>query len=188
MKTLKHLKNIGLALFFGITISACSSSDDNNGGGGNFDHFKNVPKGEIVSVEKRFETLTGHAENAVSTNSTSTLAADTQKWWKYAEAYFEYECDGETEKDTIEEDGMYYAFYPNGRIYYKMGVTGTPIAHHGWAWVDDAKLKVRITPSDGESVIFEFTELNSKSIVYASYQSEQGCNVLTWERLVEIGN
>jgi hypothetical protein len=47
---------------------------------------------------------------------------------------------------------------------------------------------VRITPSDGSSAIFEFTEFNSKSIVYASYQSEHGCYVLTWERLVEIGN
>lgn len=186
MKTFEILKNMGLVLFLGLTAVACSSDDNKDSG--ESDHFKNVPKGEIVSVEKRFVTLTGYEENTVVAKSVSTLNADTQKWWKYLEAYFEYECDGEYEKEKLEEDGTYYAFYPNGKIYYKSGATGTPVPHHSWAWVDDTKLKVKITPSEGSSAIFEFTELNSKSVVYASYQSEHGCNVLTWEHLVESGN
>ena len=99
MKTFEILKNMGLVLFLGLTAVACSS-DDNKGSDGS-DHFKNVPKGEIVSIEKRFVTLTGYEENSVVAKSASTLNADTQKWWKYLEAYFEYECDGEHEKEKL---------------------------------------------------------------------------------------
>ncbi len=181
MKTFKLLKNIGLVLFLGLIAVACSS-DDNKGGGS--DHFKDVPKGEIVSVEQRFITLTGYEENTVAVNSVSTLNADTQKWWKYIYGKIEYNCEGENESEEIDEAGFYYAFFPNGKLYYKDGVDGVPVAYNNWEWTDSSKSKVRITDNyDGESMVFEFTELNSNTVVYASYQSEGGCSLLTWEKL-----
>lgn len=187
MKTPKLFKNIGLLLFFGLTLIACSSDDSKGGGSPNY--LENVPKGEIVPTAQRFVTLTGYEESAATKSTSATaLSADSQKWWKYKDAAFEYKCDGEHEIEELEEDGSYYAFYPNGKIYYKYGVTGTPIAHHGWEWTDSSKSKIRIITNDGESVIFEFTELNSKTVVYASYQSEGNCSVLTWERFVAAEN
>ncbi len=133
---------------------------------------------EIVSVGERFSTLTGFDEDAGKGLETST----SQKWWKYIYGEMEYKCDGEDETEAVESAAAYFAFSPDGTIYYKFDLDGTAFAHHQWEWVDSSKTKVYITNEYGQTLVFEFTELNPDAVVYASYQSEEGCSLLTWEQ------
>jgi len=174
------LKTIALVFSLGLITISCSSDDS----GGNKDYLNDVPKGEIVPVEERYVTLTGFEEGEQQTSSiTTTSQESSQKWWKYIHGEIEYNCEGENEVETIEEAGYYYAFFPNGKMYYKIEINGTPIEHNDWEWTDSSKSKVKITNIYGDSQVFEFTELNANAVVYASYQSQQGCSLLTWEQL-----
>lgn len=173
------LKTIGLVFSLGLMVISCSSDDN----GGNKDYLNGVPKGEIVPVGERFVTLTGYNEGSASSSSMATSQTNSQKWWKYIYGEIEYNCEGENDVEEIDEDGYYYAFFPNGKMYYKDGINGTPFAYNDWEWADSSKSKVRISNNYGESLVFEFTELNADAVVYASYQSQQGCSLLTWEQL-----
>src|SRR5690554_2441435 len=174
MKNVILLRKVFMSLLFITVVVSCSSDD-----GGNSDYLANVPKGEIVPVAERQRALTGFDED-VAPRSSNT---ETQKWWKYIYGEVTYNCEGENETDEIEESGYYYAFFPNGKMYYKIGEEGTPNAYNDWEWANSSKSKLQITDQWGETLDFELTELNDDSVVYASYQSEQGCSLLTWEQL-----
>jgi|SRR5690554_1160418 len=174
MKKLTVLRKTCLLLFIGIIITSCSSDD----GGSTSNYLKNVPKGEIVSVGERFFALTGFDEDAGKGLETS----NSQKWWKYIYGEMEYKCDGEDETEEVESEATYFAFSPDGTIYYKFELGGMTYAHHQWEWVDNSKSKVRITNEYNQTLVFEFTELNHDAVVYASYQAEEGCSLLTWEQ------
>jgi len=178
------LKTIGLLFSLGLVVFSCSEEDKN--------YLNDVPKGEIVPVGERFFALTGYDEGSTSslsmeTSQVSSQKADSQtnsqKWWKYIYGEIEYNCGGESGMETVEEVGYYYAFSPDGKMYYKDGIGGTPFAYNDWDWADNSKSKVKITDEWGDSQIFEFTELNANAVVYASYQSQPGCSLLTWEQL-----
>lgn len=173
------LKIIGLVSSLGLMVISCSSDDN----GGNKDYLNGVPKGEVVPIGERFVTLTGYDEGSTSSSLMATSQTNSQKWWKYIYGEIEYNCEGENDVEEIEEAGYYYAFFPNGKMYYKDGINGTPFAHNDWEWADSSKSKVRITDEWGDSQVFEFTELNANAVVYASYQSQQGCSLLSWEQL-----
>lgn len=170
-----------ICLVFSLGLVAVSCSSDDNGG--NKDYLKGVPKGEIVPVGERFVTLTGFEEGEAGVSSREASQANSQKWWKYIYGEIEYNCEGENDVEEIEEVGYYYAFFPNGKMYYKDGISGTPYAYNDWEWADSSKSKIRISNNYGESQVFEFTELNANAVVYASYQSYQGCSLLTWEQM-----
>lgn len=174
MKKLTVLRKVYLLFFIGIITASCSSDD----GGSNSNYLKNVPKGEIVSVGERFFTLTGFEEYAGKGLETS----NSQKWWKYIYGEMEYKCDGENETGAVDSEATYFAFSPDGIIYYKFELDGMAYPHHQWEWADSSKSKVRITNEYNQTLVFEFTELNPTSVIYASYQSEEGCSLLTWEQ------
>lgn len=182
MKTFRLLKNKGLVLFLGLIMTACSGSDDNNSGGGNSDHFKHVPKGEIVSVERRFVTLTGYEENTATLNAVTTLTTNVQKWWKYVDGEIRYRCDGKDEFEDAGESGDYFAFSPDGKLYYKYGKNGTPEVDSNWRWTDSSKSKIIVSTEGEESMVYEFTALNPNLVVYATYLSEGNCSLLAWAR------
>ncbi|WP_158960314.1 hypothetical protein [Myroides fluvii] len=182
MKTVKILKNMGLVLFLGLLITACSS-DDNKGSGENAEHFKNVPKGEIVPTAKRFVTLTGYEENTGRGTAVATLNTNTQKWWKYTDGKIIYHCDGIDEVDDAGESGDYFAFSPDGILYYKYGANGTPEGDSNWRWTDSSKSKIIVSAEGEDSMVYEFTALNPNLVVYATYLTEGNCSLLAWVRL-----
>lgn len=176
MKKVILLRKVFMLLFFVTVVASCSSDD-----GGSSDYLANVPKGEIVPVAERYRTLTGFDEGSSPNPRISNT--ESQKWWKYIYGEVTYNCEGENETDEIEENGNYYAFSPNGKMYYKYGQEGTPVEYNDWEWANSSKSKIRITNQWGETMDFELTELNDDGVVYASYQSAQGCSLLTWEQL-----
>lgn len=170
MKKLFLFKNKALALFLMLLIAACSSDD---GGSSPLD---GVPSGEIVPVAERQKTLTGFEEGDAPRN------VSTQKWWKYIKWYVKYSCGGETEEESEDGEGEYFAFYPDGTLYMKDYLGGTPYFHSNWEWTDSSKSKIRLS-NDGESQVYQVTELNANAAVYAAAHSEEGCTFLTWEQL-----
>lgn len=187
MKILKLLKNIGLVLFLGFAITACSSSDDNKGGEGS-KLLENVPKGEIVSEAQRFITLTGYEENVASKSISATvLNADSQKWWTLKDSGYEYWCGSEHEKENMGGGSGVIGFSPDGKIYAKYEFDTTPSEYGKWKWANSSKSKITIIYSLEDEETFEFTELNNTGFVIAEITSDMGCEGVYWEQY-KLGN
>ncbi|AXG73787.1 hypothetical protein DVK85_05870 [Flavobacterium arcticum] len=153
---------LGLAL-----VTSCSKDDD----GG--DRFAGVPKGEIVPVGERYETLTGFPEG----EGRGSLEESSQVWWKQVQSKIDYHCGGYEDEDLYEED-FYIAFKPDGLLYAKYGSNGQEFSYYSWEWKDDNKEAILM---EGET--FEIRELNDGGIVYASRQEQSSdCYAITWEQ------
>ncbi len=78
----------------------------------------------------------------------------------------------------------YYAFYPDGDLYVKTSINGTPSLGGTWNWTDEsAKDEIYIYfPSLGQGQNFTITYLNEDNVVYGSIQSANGCSVTTYEQ------
>ena len=178
-KILKIAGKVGLILFFGVAIIACSNSDD-NGGSGDAKYLENVPKGEIVPTEQRFATLTGYDENATTKlTATTTVNPNLQKWWSKIKVGAVYG----TEKTESKADFLYWAFYPNGKIYFKYVAEDTPIEYANWRWTDSSKSTVTLSFSTHDKELeYKFTELNNAGFTYAHLISEDGFTSVLWEQ------
>ncbi|WP_158960311.1 hypothetical protein [Myroides fluvii] len=176
---LKFSKTVGLILLLGLTIVACSSSDD-NGGSEDVKFLENVPKGEIVPTAQRFMTLTGYDENATTkAMATTAFNAGAQKWWSKVKIGAVYG----TEKTEHQADYLFWAFYPNGKIYFKYLPGDTPIEYADWRWTDSSKSKVTLSFSThDEELEYKFTELNSSGFIYAHIVSKDGFTSVLWEQ------
>lgn len=167
MKTTKLFKSVFLFLLGTALLTSCSKDDD----GG--DKFAGVPKGEIVPVAQRHETLTGFAETA----GRGVPKSGSLVWWKQIESKVDYHC-GDYEDESYAQDNLYVAFNPDGNIYYRIGTEGEGSPYNEWEWKDSNKNSIIV---DGEE--FELRELNANAVVYASYQSQSSdCYAITWEQ------
>ena len=172
---MKKPNTIKLLFFVALTASvlfSCSKDDD----GGN-DPFADVPKGEIVPVEERNQTLTGFSEQRNN---------DEQVWWKHVISTVDIDCGEDSDYwEEIFEDS-YVAFKPDGQIYSRNGVDGEEYASGTtWEWENEDKDAVIIDLwGDGtQSAVFELRELNDGGVVYASLQSEgSNCTAVTWDQ------
>lgn len=182
MQTFQLLKNMGLVLFLGLTIMACNSSDDNEGGGSEgYEYMKNVPKGEIVPADQRFQALTGYDESVAAKSTSATmLSTNSQKWWTLKDSGYEYWCEGEHEKGDGRKDIGPFGFYPNGKVYTKSVFDDSPIEYGKWKWTDSSKSKITIIDSSDDVQTFEITELNNIGFVIAEIISEWGCTRVDW--------
>lgn len=162
---MKKPNTIKLLFFITLTASVLFSCSKDDGGN---DPLADVPKGEIVPVEERDQALTGFSE---------LKNAEIQIWWKHIISTIDIDC-GE-ESDYIEEEleNTYFAFKPDGQIYYRQGVDGEEYPYEFWEW-ENADKDAIIT----QGVVFELTELNDTGLVYASAQGESGCTAVTWEQ------
>ncbi len=169
MKTAKLL----ITLLFISLIFSCSSDEDTGG-------LEGVPSGEIVSVELRNVTLTGFNELSGKSNN----KGNSQVWWSNATSDFKFtgSCpeDGDYEDENFNTPG-FFAFYPNGKMYYKSSVGGDPTFFQNWRWTDSNKTHVYVR--DETDVAYEITYLNSKNVVYGSKRSEGGCTLVSYEQM-----
>lgn len=164
-------KGILLLLAGAVFVTSCSKSD----GGDAIDKFAGVPSGEIVAVGERNKTLTGFDEVQQKT----TDGDEEQKWWEQTVAKADYHCH-DMEDEDLTQEGIFYAFNPDGYIYYKVGVDGTEVRHQAWEWESDAKDAVIV-----QGVSFTIRALNDGSLVYASYQEQSSdCYAVTWEQFI----
>jgi len=156
-------------LMVGAIFMSCSSDD--SGDSGNLD---GVPSGEIVALELRNETLTGFS--GLSRNEGS------QKWWSHTTSDFNFSGCGEEGEDYSYDGLGYYAFYPDGSMYSKSGINGTPTYLQEWEWTDSSLSAIYVR---GEtSVPFTVTYLNEDNVVYGSNQSVGGgCSLTSYEQL-----
>jgi hypothetical protein len=168
---MKHFKYL---LLCGILIVSCNKDED---AAPNF--FKDVPSGDIVSVEMRDEILTGVPES-----SEAGRMQLNHKWWRQAESVIDYQgCEGYEDQEITLED-TYFSFTSDGDFYVKNGVNGSSQYYTTWEWTNDEKSA--ITLGKFPDVEFKITALNENQVVYASHQPQGGgCNVVTWEEFVE---
>lgn len=168
MRKLAFIKIFVLTM---VMITACSKDDPSE------DLMSTVPEGEIVPLEEREATLIGYSSSDKS--QTKQVSSSEQKWWEHSVSNVTYDCSGYDESDNISQtsEDIYYAFKPDGVIYYKYGMDGTELEHHSWEWASSKKEAILV-----EGVSFKFTELNATTVTYASVQGEAGCQVLTWEK------
>lgn len=164
----KQLLKAAFLFVLGLALTTSCSKDD---GGG--DKFAGVPKGEIVPVGERHETLTGFPE----AEGRGGLEESSQVWWKAEKSIVDYHCGGESEEIDNSQENVYYAFKNDGMIYYKIGMSGDENSHYSWEWKDNNKNAIIV-----HGVEFELRELNANNVVYASYQEEEGCYAITWEQ------
>ena len=155
-----------------LTLVLCaftSCSKDDDGGGSNLD---GVPTGEIVAKELRNETLTGFSE----------LSRDgSQKWWKHTTSDFNFSGCGEDSEDFSEDNLGFYAFYPDGTMYTKSSIDGTPSYLQEWEWTNSNQTAIYVR---GEtSIPFTVTYLNEDNVVYGSNQNLGNCNIISYEQL-----
>lgn len=152
------------------------SCGDNPAGSSGGDKFEGVPKGEIVPVELRDETLTG-----ISNSSSKRKAANSQKWWRQVVSKIDYTgCEG-YEDEEITAENMYFGFKPEGSLYVKDGENGSESYATSWQWSDESKSAIVLGMAP--DVEFELTALNDEEVVYASSQEfEGGCRAVTWEQ------
>ncbi|WP_424964031.1 hypothetical protein [Ekhidna sp.] len=156
-------------IFLAAIVAACGSDD------GDTDPFSDVPSGEIVSVDERDFVLTG--EDA------SGRTAQTYKWWKQNVSKIDFSSEECGDDEDLSQTDVYYAFTSSGNIRVRQGASGDGYIARTWAWSSSAKNAINI---DGEtSVDFELRALNNTELIYASYQSAQGCSLVTWERFVQ---
>lgn len=167
MRKLAFLKILSLAL---LLITACSKDEDSSK-----DMMSNVPSGEIVPVEQREAILIGYETSSKAQNKQEA----EQKWWKHGVSKVTYDCSGYDESDNISTtlEDTYFAFKENGTIYYKQGMDGTEMVHYDWEWASSSREAIIV-----QGVSFKFTELNARTVTYASVQGEADCQVLTWEK------
>ena len=162
-----QLKRLSLLLFVTFVAFSCSSDSDSDN-----DRFEDVPSGEIVARNMRQEALTGFSDDDRANNQ--------QKWWTHVISDFNFSgCDDE-EEDFSELSVGYFAFYPDGGLYYRSSPDGTPTYSGDWEWKNSNKNAIHL---NGEtSVDFEIRYLNADNVVYASYQGNSACNVVTYEQ------
>lgn len=159
-------------LFACFLIISCGSptgpSIDNN-------LLDGVPSGEIVPVEEREATLTG----LTMSKSTESSASESQKWWNHVVTKIDVQnCEGYEDMEESYDD-YYFAFKPEGKLYFKVGADGTEYEATTWEWSDGSKSGIVL--GDYPDVEFEFTMLNENEVVYASVQQEGSCRAVTWE-------
>lgn len=154
--------------------AACSSNPTSSSS----EKFEDVPKGEIVSVDMRDETLTGIKPGS---SNKEISAVDSQKWWLQIISKVDYsDCEGYEDQD-ITQDNVYYGFKPGGSLYIKQGESGSEQYVTSWEWADDSKSAIIIETFP--DVEFELTALNDDEVIYASQQEfEGGCKAVTWEQ------
>lgn len=169
MKKIILIKFFALAL---LTVTACSKDDESSE-----DLMSKVPSGTIVPVEEREATLVGFE---ITNKSQVKQSGDAdQKWWEHNVSTITYDCEGYDETDNLSQtsENVYYAFKPDGVIYYKQGIDGSEFQHYTWEWASSKKEAILV-----QGISFKFTELNANTVTYASVQGEAGCQVLTWEK------
>lgn len=169
------MRKVVLSKFFVLAllmVAACSKDDNPSD-----DLMSQVPTGNIVPVEEREATLVGFVTTDKSQLKQSTEA--DQKWWEHNISELTYDCSGYDESDNVSQtsEDIYYAFKPDGVIYYKQGMDGSEYQHYTWEWASSKKDAILV-----QGVSFKFTELNASTVTYASVQGEPGCQVLTWEK------
>ena len=159
-----------LVLFIVTTIFSSCSKDDNQEPDNGLD---GIPSGEIVARNLRNVTLTGF--NELSRNEGS------QKWWRHIISDFDYSGCGAEEDDYSFTDFGYYAFYPDGTMYSKQSIDGTPVYLQEWEWTSPNKTAVYVRGDT--SIAFTVTYLNDDNVVYGSSQSIGGCTLVSYEQL-----
>lgn len=169
MRKIILIKICALAL---LAVTACSKDDDPSN-----DLMSKVPTGTIVPVEEREATLVGF--EITDKSQLKQSAGAEQKWWEHNVSEVTFDCPDYDETDNVSEttENFFFAFKPDGVIYYKEGMDGTEYQHHSWEWASSKKEAILV-----EGVSFKFTELNANTVTYASVQGEPGCQVLTWEK------
>lgn len=166
----KLLKTCLLLVFIGI-LSSCSNDDNITEEETGI--LAEVPSGEIVPTELREETLVGF------NFSSERMSNQNQIWWKHGITQQTYDCPSFNEEvatNTIVDSGYYYAFKPDGYIYYKNGLDGQEMQHHSWQWNSDMSGVI----INGLTT-FYFNELNPTNVVYYSVQGPEDCQYLSWE-------
>lgn len=166
MKTIKNL----LLLTLVISFLSCSKNDDTSDS-----KFGNAPTGEIVPVEQRDLELTGF-------DSADRSTSNSQKWWRHIVSVVDFGSGcGDNEDEEYVYTDRYLGFTPDGSVYAKIGVNGTPIdTGETWEWTSSSKDKMIY-----QSVEFTLTELWSIRLTIASDQSQSGCSVVTWEEFCD---
>src|SRR5690625_3568908 len=121
--------NLKTFILFSISCVLLVSCGDSPTGNSSDNEFESVPSGEIVSVEKRDEVLTG-----TSNSKEVSIAATTQKWWLQVTSRIDYTGCEENEDQDITLENTYFAFKPGGGLYIKQGKNGSEQYATSWEW------------------------------------------------------
>lgn len=167
---MNSIKYIFLLAFVSLTVLvSCSKDDDSEGS-----NFGNAPTGEIVPVEERDLVLTGF-------DLANRDGINTQKWWRHIVSVVDFGSGcGDNEDEEYTYTDVYLGFTPEGKIFRKIGISGTPVdTGETWQWTSASKDKMIF-----QGVEFTLTELWNIRLTIASDQSQSGCSVVTWEEFM----
>jgi hypothetical protein len=171
MRNFKSLMLFAIAI---VTTISCSSDDDSSS---NPEFDSSVPQGEIVPLELRDVTLTGFS---YVTTSGKNQTEESQKWWNYNIGEL-ISANCEEYNEVISLSDYYFAFSPDGKLLYKIGLNGVVYNDRTWQWTSSAKESIYL---DNETdVKFTITYLNDNNVCYASIQHGEGCTVTTYEHM-----
>lgn len=166
---MKLIKYVFILLLICETALLSCSKDDSGG-----PNFGNAPTGEIVPVAQRDLVLTGY-------DITNRNDPTTQKWWRHIASVVDFGSGcGDNEDEEYTYTNVYLGFTPEGKVYRKTGIDGSPVdTGNTWEWTSASKDKMIF-----QGVEFTLTELWNIRLTIASDQSQSGCNIITWEEFI----